>query len=184
MFQKILCAKADTVNIPRKSIKGIVLLFKDDTNDPESFSYVKISIEGKLNQIYSHDLTTNILYEEAYHLFSTKMKYDQNVLVFDFYKDSFACIIDLRLNEDNFVYRSGKTVINTQLGILLELTKAAMTKDRTIYIFVVIDGLVNFAKYSILIIVYDIMEQPDCTLIIGPLGSGKTYTLLHEILEN
>lgn len=42
-------------------------------------------------------------------------------------------------------YKSGKMVMNTQSGILLELNKsAATTKDHTIYVYVVSDGLVNF----------------------------------------
>ena len=113
-------------------MKGIVLLFKDDSTDSESFGCpnlksVKINIEGKPNQVYSRNLTTKRLYEEAHRVFSTKMKYDQNLSVFDFYKDSFACVIDLRTHEDNMVYKSGKTVMNTQSGILLELTKSATT---------------------------------------------------------
>ena len=73
------------------------------------------------------------------------MKYDQNISVLDFYDDSFACVIDLRTHENNMIYKSGKPVMNMQSGILLELTKSATTsKDHTIYVFVVSDGLVNF----------------------------------------
>ena len=51
------------VNVLRKNMKVIVLLFRDDSIDSESFVYpnlktVKISIKGKPNQIYSRDLTT------------------------------------------------------------------------------------------------------------------------------
>ena len=120
-------------------MKAIALLFRDDSTDPESFSYVnlkniKISIQGKPNQIYSRDLTSNRFYEEAHCLFSTKMKYDQNLSVFDFYKDSFACVVDLRSNEDNIVHKSGTTVMNTQSGIL-ELSKSsASAKNHAHYI--------------------------------------------------
>ena len=43
-------------------MKAFVLLFKNDTTDNEDFAYpnlksVKISIEGKPNQVYSRDLS-------------------------------------------------------------------------------------------------------------------------------
>lgn len=156
MFQKLSWGKTSTVqnrnvSVPRKSMKTIVLLFRDDSTE-EEFVYpnlktvnVKISIGGKPNKVYSRDLTRSRLYEEAHRLFSTKMKYDQNISVLDFYDDSFACVIDLRTHENNMIYKSGKPVMNMQSGILLELTKSATTsKDHTIYVFVVSDGLVNF----------------------------------------
>ena len=154
MFEKLTWPKATTVqninvNVPRKSMKAIVLLFKDDSSDSESFVFpslktVKISIEGKPNQVYPSDLTANRLYEEAHCLFSNKIKYDDNLSVFDFFKDGFS-VIDLRSNEDNMVHKSGKMVMNTQSSILLELTESAVTaKDQSIYVFVVSDGLMNF----------------------------------------
>lgn len=106
MFQKVSWGKNSlvqnlNVNVPRKSMKAVVLLFKDDSADSESYVYpnlkaVEISIEGKPNQVNSRDLITSRLYEEAHTLFSTKNKYDQNLSIFDFYKDSFACVTDLR----------------------------------------------------------------------------------------
>ena len=138
MFHKLSWAKASTllninVNVPRKCMKAIVLLFKDDSTDSEDFAYpnlktVKISIEGKPNQVYPRDLTRNRFYEEASRLFSNKMmKYDKNLTVFDFCQDGFSLVIDLRSHEDNDSYGSGRRIINTQIGVLLELTKSGTT---------------------------------------------------------
>ena len=149
MFEKLTWPKATTVqninvNVPRKSMKAIVLLFKDDNSDSESLKTIKISTESKPNQVYPRELTANRLYEEAHRLFSNKIKYDENLSVFDFFKDGFS-VIDLRSNEDNMVHKSGKMVMNTQSSILLELTESAVTaKDQSIYVFVVSDGLMNF----------------------------------------
>ena len=83
-------------------------------------------------------------------MFSNKMKYNQNLSVFDFFKDSFSVVIDLRSNEDNMVHKSGKMVMNTQSGISLELTKSAVTaKDHNSMVLgsmvlAVSDGLLNF----------------------------------------
>ena len=89
MFQNLSWPKATTllninVNVPRKSMKSILLLFKNDSSDSEPFVYpslktVKISIEGKPNHVYSRDLTKNRMYDEGHKLFSDKMKFDQNI---------------------------------------------------------------------------------------------------------
>lgn len=107
-------------------MKAVVLLFKDNSTDSESFVYpnlkkVKISIEGKPNQVYARDLTMNVLHKEVHGVFSSKIKYDQNLSEFYLFNNSFSVIIDLHSNKDNLVYKSGKTVMKTQSGILLEL---------------------------------------------------------------
>ena len=74
-------------------MKVIVLLFKDVSTDSEYFAYpnlktVKISIEGKPNQVYSRDLIRNRLYKEASRLFSNKIiECDKNLRVFVFCSD-------------------------------------------------------------------------------------------------
>lgn len=78
-------------------MKAIVLLFKDDSAENENFPYpnlktMKISIEGKPNQVYSRELTNNRLYEEAHRLFSNKMKFDQNITVHDFVRTISVCV--------------------------------------------------------------------------------------------
>ena len=76
------------------------------------------------------------------------MKFDQNITVHNFHKDSFSVVIDLRSNEDNISkYGSGRKVMNTQSGILLELTKSDPTaKNTDIYVFVVSVTVVNFIQ--------------------------------------
>lgn len=80
MFKKMAWPKADTVqninvNMPRKSMREIVLLFKDDNAEDEVFPYpkisqIKISMERKPNQVNSRDLKQSRLYEEAFRYFS------------------------------------------------------------------------------------------------------------------
>ena len=93
------------VNVTRKSTKAVILLFKNDSSDNEFFPYpnpksIKISIDVPI-KVYSRDLTKNRLYYEAHRLFSNKMKFDQNIKVDDFFKDSFCVTVDLQSNEDN-----------------------------------------------------------------------------------
>ena len=63
-----------------------------------------------------------------------------------FYKDVFALCIDLRTIDDNFVYGDGKKLVNTQSGLLLEITKTAITANVMCHIFVLSDGLLNIAN--------------------------------------
>lgn len=103
MFARIPWAKAVTikiinVNVSRKSMRAIVLFFKDDNVDSEVFPYpkiskVKIPIEGLLNQIYSRDLKQSRLYEETLRYFSNKMSFDNKITVAEFFEDTFCVCI-------------------------------------------------------------------------------------------
>ena len=70
----------ETINIPRKSMRGILMLFQEkDETDPEMFGNpnitdVKITIEGVPNMIYSQGLPKDRIFEEAQRLFETDMK--------------------------------------------------------------------------------------------------------------
>lgn len=79
------------------------------------------------------------------------MKYDQNITVKDFFKDSFSVMIDLQSNKDNqTICGSGRKVANTLSGVLLELTRSATTtKDHMIYVFVISEALVNFVNNNL-----------------------------------
>ena len=55
-----------------------------------------------------------------------------------FYKDQFALVIDLRSIERNMKHATGKNIVNTQSGFLLEISKQCPEH------VVLNDGLVNF----------------------------------------
>ena len=120
----------ETINIPRKSMKAVVLLFRNKTmTDSEQFVYpnitqVKISIEGIPNSIYSQGIPKSRFFEEAFRIFHCGYEDCQSVMTLEkFYKDAFALCIDLRTINDDFVYGDGKKIVNTQSGILLEIKK-------------------------------------------------------------
>ena len=92
------------VNIPRKSMKAVVLLFtKKNAGDSEEFVFpnltrVNVTVEGNPNDIYSEGLAKRDMYREAVRLFgsSTCEKYLGSKCVSrrKFYTDKFACVID------------------------------------------------------------------------------------------
>ena len=148
-----------TINIPRKSMKAIVLLFKETgtITDSEKYVYpniskVKISVEGVPNVIYNQGMYKDKLFVEARRLFLNKEENDMEID--DFYSKHFALVVDMRTFNDGTVVKSGKKLVSTQSGILLEITKEATTKDVMCYVFVVSDAAVEFKNKTLKEIVY------------------------------
>ena len=81
------------------------------------------------------------------------MCYYETTTVEKFYKDKFALVIDLKSHEVNKTAH-GKKIVNTQNGVLLEITNKAHTGNITCNIFVVSDGLVNFINKDLQSIQY------------------------------
>ena len=143
----------ETINIPRKSMKAVVLLFKNKTlTDSEEYVYpniteVKISVEGIPNSIYSQGIPKSRFFEEAFRIFHCGYESCESIMSLEkFYKDAFALCIDLRTINDDFVYGDGKKLVNTQSGILLEIKKTAITTNVKCHIFVLSDGLLNIVN--------------------------------------
>ena len=138
-----------TINVPRKSMKAIVLLFKEvgTITDSEKYVYpniskVKISVEGVPNVIYNQGMYKDKLFIEARRIFLNKEEKEMGID--DFYDKHFALVVDMRTFNDGTVVKSGKKLVSSQSGILLEITKEATTKDVICYVFVVSDAFVHF----------------------------------------
>ena len=145
----------ETINIPWKSMKAVVLFRNKTVTDSEQFVYpniteVKISVEGVPNSIYSQGLPKRRFFEEAFRIFHRgPSRYENSDTVMSiekFYKDSFALCVDLRTLDDNFVYGTGKKLVNTQSGLLLEIKKTAISANVMCHIFVISDGLLNIVN--------------------------------------
>ena len=141
------------VNIPRKSMKAVVLLFmKKNAGVSEEFVFpnltrVNITVEGNLNDIYSEGHAKRDMYREAVRLFgsSTCEKYLGSKCVSQrkFYRDKFTCIIDFRTVDDENVSGSGRKLVGTQAGILMEIEKETTTADLSCHVFVIADGIID-----------------------------------------
>ena len=145
----------ETVNLPRKSMKAIVMLFKEkgDITDSEKYVYpkitgVKITVEGAPNAVFSQGMKKYDFFTEARRFFLNRKR--DVMEVEDFYsKDNFALVIDLRSFNDGNVAGSGKKIINAQSGVLLEVTKKATTKSVICHTYVVSDGVVSIVNKSL-----------------------------------
>ena len=135
------------INIPRKSMKSIVLLCTRKTpTDSEEFynaevEKVIVTIEGNPNSVYSQRLVRSEVYDEAKRFFgSTTDASNDNLTKLDFLKNKYAIVVDLRTVDDENTVHSGRKLIGTQSGILLEIEKSATSVDLSCHVFVVADG--------------------------------------------
>ena len=141
----------ETINIPRRSMKAIVMLFTNKTKtDSEEYVYpniekVKVTVEGVPNAVYSQGIPKTRLYEEARRLFGTGDISHQTLT--NFFRDKkFALVIDIRTINDVNTYGNGAKIQNTQSGILVEITKKATTANVVCYLFVLSEGVIKIAN--------------------------------------
>ena len=145
----------ETINLPRKSMKAVVLQFK--TKAPagsEGYVYpniesVKVTIEGVPNSVYSQGIPKSRFYEEAGRLFGKHCNTERAISIREFYKDQFACVVDLRTHSDNHATGTGKKLVNTQSGVLLEIKKKVTTVDVLCKMFILSDGLLNISNRNL-----------------------------------
>ena len=120
--------------------------------DSEEFVFpnltkVNVTVEGNPNDIYSNGLAKRDMYREAVRFFgsSTCEKYLGSKCVSrrKFYTDKFACVIDFRTVDDENVSGSGRKLVETQAGILMEIEKETTTTDLSCHVFVIADGIID-----------------------------------------
>ena len=143
------------INIPRKSMKAVVLLFTEKgARDSEHFPFpnltqVDITVEGNPNDIYSRGLAKRNMYKEAVRFFGNddceKYLGTECISRRKYYTDKFACVIDFRTVDDDTVSGSGRKLIGTQAGILLEIEKEVTTSDLSCHVFVIADGTIDIS---------------------------------------
>ena len=143
------------INIPRKSMKAVVLLFTEKgAGDSEHFPFpnltqVDVTVEGNPNDIYSRGLAKRNMYKEAVRFFGNDdcKKYIGTECISrrKYYTDKFACVIDFRTVDDDTVSGSGRKLIGTQAGILLEIEKEVTTSDLSCHVFVIADATIDIS---------------------------------------
>ena len=92
------------------------------------------------------------MYREAVRFFSNdECKYLGTNCVSQrkYYTDKFACVIDFRTVDDDTVSGSGRKLMGTQAGILLQIGKETTTTDLTCHVFVIADGQINIMGTSL-----------------------------------
>ena len=112
---------------------------------------------------------------------------NDNLSTQEFYKDKYAIVIDLKTVDDETVVGSGRRLVGTQSGVLLEIEKLATIVDLMCHVFVISDGLVSLQTigYKNRILTYKNinMNIPFHMVIVGMTNCGKTFCLLKMLEE-
>ncbi len=144
-------AVVEAINIPRKSMRAIVMLLRyDSTVDSEEYIFpnikkVDVTIDGRPNAVYSNGIEIDDLNREARRIFNVK---DTNMTEAKFYNNKFALVIDLRCVDDNNVMEAGYNVSDMKAGVQLIITKEGTTKDVKGEIYVLSDAAVSIVGGS------------------------------------
>ena len=148
------------VNLPRRSMTGILCLFEEDykegERDSEKFvnpdiKSVNINIDGMPNQLYSKGMIPSDFWDAI----KRRMGGASKVKEEDFYADKFALWIDLRTFPDNGIHGGGLHVNNTRDGVKLEIKrKTGGTGNITCHMFVVADALMEIMNTELKSIMY------------------------------
>ena len=148
----------EIINVDRKSLKGILLLFQDaftgGERDSEHFpnpeiENVKITI-GSPNQIYSEGVKQLHHWDEiCKHFVSEDLKktHDLYMDIVKYYCDNkYALWIDFRTTEDNTLHGAGNGYKLNE-SIMLDITKKNKDEgEYTMHIFVVADARIKIEK--------------------------------------
>ena len=148
----------ETINLPRKSMRSIVLLFKRATDTSESYYYPKvnsceISFQGDPNYIFSHPFQKHDFYEEASRVFYHGSELNKNVSEVGFFTNQFCLAIDLNTTKSDS-YGQGLRLTDTQNGLQLQIAKSTGTTACICYLYVLSDALLNIVNSQLQSIQY------------------------------
>ena len=148
------------VNLPRRSMTGILCLFEEDykegERDSEKFvnpdiNSVNINIDGMPNRLYSKGMVPTDFWEAI----KIRMGGAGKLKEEDFYVDKFALWIDLRTFPDNTIHGGGLHVNNTRDGVKLEIKrKTGGSGNLNCHMFVVADALMEIMNTELKSIMY------------------------------
>ena len=145
------------VNVPRRSMTGILCLFNDTitpgTRNSEKFinpdiQSVSININGMPNKLYSKEMIVTDFYDSIMKRYGKENEGDDynSIVPANFYiNGAYGLWIDLRTFPDEVIHGGGFTLDSTSDGVKLEIRrKVGSTAGKiTCYMYVVSDALVE-----------------------------------------
>ena len=153
----------EQINVPRRSMTGILLLFTENPTagerDSEKFvnpyiTSVQINIDGVPNMLYSKGMLQTDQWESIKQRFPRSL--ESEVTETKFYtEDKFALWIDLRSHADNEIHGSGLALKDTRDGVKLEIRrKVGVEGNITCDMFIVADALMQIKNSNLIAILY------------------------------
>ena len=166
--RKITKNKSDTLwninlNVPARSMKGILMLFEDPNRTDTEMYYnpnitkVEMTIEGVPNQLYSQGMKAYQQWDEINKFFAlnSKRNKETNMIAKElcftdttlekYLTNNYALWLDLRSTDDNSLHGSGRRIENASEGITIQITKESGADEPiNLYLFVIQDAQINF----------------------------------------
>ena len=166
--RKITKNKSDTLwninlNVPARSMKGILMLFEDpERTNTETYynpkiTKVEMTIEGVPNQLYSQGMKAYQQWDEINKFFAlnSKRNKETNMIAKElcftdttlekYLTNNYALWLDLRSTDDNSLHGSGRRIENASEGITIQITKEQGADEPiNVYLFVIQDAQINF----------------------------------------
>ena len=164
--RKIIVNKSNTVwnwafTTPCKSLKGILVLFKEEKSyarDTSKFNNPKIQkvsaiVEGKPNQLYAQGMRSFEQYHEARKYFTKgRLANDAqaqlqliDVSLGEYLVNKYALWLDFRMIDENELHGMGRRIENALEGITLQMEKKEESAGAlNAYIYLIMDAQLNF----------------------------------------
>ena len=166
--RKITKNKSDTLwninlNVPARSMKGILMLFKDPNRTSTEDYYnpkitkVEVTIESVPNQLYSKGMLAYQQWDEINKYFALTSKRDKetdkvakdlnfsDTNIKKYFTTRFALWLDLRSTDDNSLHGSGRRIENASEGVTIQIEKEQESNENlNIYLFIIQDAQINF----------------------------------------
>ena len=178
--RKIIVNKSDTVwnwafNMACKSLKGIVVLFEEETpytRDMSKFYKLKIQkvsviVEGKPNQLYPQGMRLFEQYDEICKYFTEGKQRDNdaneiqkhlqlyNLSLGEYLVNKYALWLDFRMIDENELHGTGRRMENASEGITLQTEKKAESAGAlNAYIYLIMDAQLNIQNGAYVSVVY------------------------------
>ena len=179
-YRKIIVNKSDTVwnwtfNTPCKSLKGILVLFEEETpytRDTSKFYNPKIQkvsviVEGKPNQLYAQGMRSFEQYDKIWRYFAEGKQRDNNaneiqkhlqlydLSLGEYLTDRYALWLDFRTIDENELHGTGRRIENASEGITLQIEKKAESSGALSgYIYLIMDAQLNIQNGAYVSAVY------------------------------
>ena len=156
-----------TFNTPCKSLKGILVLFEEETpfaRDSSKFYNPKIQkvsviIEGKPNQLYAQEMRSFEQYDEARKYFTEGVQRDSNanevqkqlqlynLSLGEYLVNKYDLWLDFRTIDKNSLHGMGRRRENASEGIILQIEKKAESAGAlSAYIYLIMDAQLSIQK--------------------------------------
>ena len=163
----------ESINVPRRSMKGILHLFSEPytagTRDLEKFfnpdiTSMKVSVNGLPNKVYSQGVEPLYLWDKVIQHFG---KYDANYHLTSymnaakfFTEDKFSLFIDLRSMRGQEMHGSRLKMVNTKDGVQVEINRKTLSTDSSVksHIFIISDtqmSIMNKVLESVMFQLYN-----------------------------